>query len=150
MSTEKKSKFAIVNTICALLNLGEFGKIENFISKTVRVLKNEVEDYKRNIATNRYIHKGKFASMQEDLEDAEQALEDAYNHVQTERLGSNADIKKYREEYLADIYVAETNVEAVKESIESDKKMHEKVLESDKDEIKWREVRINKLVKSSK
>ena len=146
MSTEvvKPSRFKIVNDVVALLKLGEFGKLESFIKKTVSVLEREVTGLKRSIKNEQGNLSVLIEDIQEQIEDAQQGVEEAYTNLDPEKLKTNEAQKEFREKYLDSIDNAEGNVQVLVETLEAHTKLSQEVVENLEAEIAVREMRIKR------
>ena len=69
------SEFYIVNAVAKLANLGDWAKVENFVSKTVKVLESEIVTAERNIVNAKHNATNSMIVLKENLEDAEAELE---------------------------------------------------------------------------
>ena len=141
----KKSKFSIVNLICATLKLGDFGKVDSFISKVVRTLNREIETFKRNKSAIKYTEKGRISEYKEELEDAQVALEDAYSNINPENLKTNDAQKRAMVPYLEHIDACEEECTCIEKKIEDYKETMKKEIKAIDENIAWREVRVKKL-----
>jgi F0F1-type ATP synthase membrane subunit b/b' len=145
-----KSKFAIVNAVAAMLNLGDFGKVESFIQKTARTLDREIETASRSIANEKHNLKTTLGDMKEKLEDAQQNLEESYTNLDPENLKTNDAQRNYMEIYLGAIDRAESIVEGFEAAIIKAKKTSEESVELLNAEIAIRKKRISRLTKGNK
>lgn len=146
MSTEvvKPSRFKIVNDVVALLKLGEFGKLESFIKKTVSVLEREVTGLKRSIKNEQGNLNVLIEDIQEQIEDAQQGVEEAYTNLDPEKLKTNEAQKEFREKYLDSIDNAEGVVRKLEDFLGTHKEISQEVVESLEAEIAVREMRIKR------
>ena len=144
------SDLAIVNTICAKLNLGDFGKVQNFFDKTISTLKREVETAERSKKNEQHNTETKLADLKEELEDAQSSVEDAYSNVDPENLKTNEAQRSYMETYLAGIDFAEAIVLGIEKRIESVQEASSKVIENLDKQITVRQTRITRLTKGIK
>ena len=140
----KPSRFKIVNDVVALLKLGEFGKLESFIKKTVSVLEREVTGLKRSIKNEQGNLSVLIEDIQEQIEDAQQGVEEAYTNLDPEKLKTNEAQKEFREKYLDSIDNAEGNVQVLVETLEAHTKLSQEVVENLEAEIAVREMRIKR------
>ena len=146
MSTEvvKPSRFKIVNDVVALLKLGEFGKLESFIKKTVSVLEREITGLKRSIKNEQDNLEVLKEDIAEQIEDAQQGVEEAYTNLDPEKLKTNEAQAKFREDYLDAIDEAEGVVKTLVNTLEAEIETSNKVVQDSELEIAVREVRIKR------
>lgn len=141
------SQFEIVNRIAAILNLGDYGKVENFISKTVNTLKREIETLERSKKNEQHNLASTIATLEEELEDANVSLQETYANVDPKDLTTNEMQRKFMETYLSSIDIAESKVEGIKKKIDKVNEESTKVVEDIDKEIAVRERRITVLSK---
>jgi hypothetical protein len=82
-----KSKFAIVRAISIILNLGDDGKMESFLTKVILKFNYEQE----------------LQEFQEKLEDAEASFQDSLLEIDPVRIKTNEQQTAYVETYLSNI-----------------------------------------------
>ena len=145
MKATQKSKFALVNLVCSLLNLGDFAKVENFVTKTIKVLEKEVKLLERNLQSLKVAHDTALEDITDSIEDLEIDLETAYNNINPEHVSNNKAIKDYMETYLNDISLVEQKIEAAKEKREKAMEAFKDEKENITKEIALRQRRIAKL-----
>ena len=141
----QKSKFAIVNLVCKLLNLGEFAKIENFVTRVIKTLTSEVKNIERNIETVELGFRNITLEYQDKVEDLEGYIEEAYANIDPEALKNNDAMDKYMEAYLKNIAKLENELTRLESTYNKDKESHENIIKDFKADINWRLKRINKL-----
>jgi len=143
----KPSKFAIVNAVVAALNLGDYGKVENFVQKTARTLEREVDTAERSITNSKHNLKSKLSSLEERLEDAQVAVEEAYTNLDPKDLKTNEEQRKYMDKYLFNIDSAEGYVLGLEEEIEKVKEESEEEIKNLNKQVSIRKQRIARLTK---
>jgi len=141
------SKFAIVNAVATALNLGDYGKIEGFVERTAKALKRENETFSRKIKNAEHNFESTNTQLADDLEDAQQAVEDAYKNLDPAKLVNNEMQKAFRATYLASIDTAEGKEKGVEESIKTLKEAHKEEVKKHQDQIDIRTKRIKRLTK---
>jgi ABC-type Zn uptake system ZnuABC Zn-binding protein ZnuA len=126
--TENKasvSKFAIVRKIAELLNLGTDGKLDSFLTRVVKTLSNEMKTLVKNLDTIDFRYKADRESLEDELEDAEEALATAYLNVNIDSINTNELQKAHVEEYLDMLDNHLEEVENVKSRLEKLDKRNE-------------------------
>lgn len=133
-ATEPKSKYALVNLILRKPGLSDEGILDKFFDKQVKRLSRDIKTSEQNIkaiTSNYEVDKDKLL---EDIEDAEEALVDAYKAINPEDLKNNAAMAQFEQSYWANIAIAEAKVEALKADLtdlEDAYKAEVKEIESD-------------------
>jgi hypothetical protein len=143
----KPSKFAIVNKAMASLNIGDYGKIEGFVSRTADILKREAESATRSITNAKHKHTAALVVLNEELEDAKEGVEEAYCDLHPEKLKDHASQRAFREEYLSTIDAAESVVLGIEDKIEAAKEAYKVKIAGYKEQVTVRETRITRLTK---
>jgi len=143
----KKSKYAIVNAVVVALNLGDYGKIEGFVQKTVKTLEREVDTLERNILNAKHNFQTSLSENTESLEDAQQYVEDAYTNLNPDNLKTNEAQRDHMETYLSRIDTAEGKVLGIEASMKKAKELHDEEIENFKEQITVRKTRITRLTK---
>ena len=143
----EKSKFAIVNEAMVLLNIGDFGKMESFVRKTVKDLEREVETEERRITNFNHNKSSEMSVLEEMVEDAEAAVEDAYRALDPKNLTDNAAQRAYKEPYLAAIDKAEGIVLGYEKQINDKKEHYTKLIADAQAQIDVRKKRITRLLR---
>jgi prefoldin subunit 5 len=141
------SQFEIVNKIAAMLNLGDYGKVENFISKTVKTLEREVDTLERSKKNQEHNFSTSLATLKEELEDAQMSLDETYANVDPKDLATNEMQRSFMETYLSRIDIAEAKVVGIEKKIEDATEASAKIIEDLDKEIAVRNKRISMLSK---
>lgn len=144
------SQFEIVNKVAAMLNLGDFGKIESFVSKTASTLKREVETCERSKKNELHNLTTAMADLKEKLEDAQDSVEEAYSNLDPANLKTNESQRSYMETYLSNLDSAEALVLGIEKTIELTQEASDKVIEGLDKQIAVRQTRIDRLTKGVK
>jgi hypothetical protein len=113
------SKFSIVRSICALLNLGEEGKLESFLDKVVKQLKKEITVVKKNQETATFQHEQALEDLNDKLVDAQDALTDSYLNVNVDAIQTKEQQNAYIDTYLNNVDRKKAAVIAIEEKIEA-------------------------------
>ena len=98
----------IVARILAFLNITDEGKIGHFINKQINTLKRDIEGLKRNIETLQFNHKIKLQDIDEKIEDATSAFEEAFLNVPIDKVNTNEKQAAFAEEFWQNIGERET------------------------------------------
>jgi len=139
----------IVSKIKEMLNIGDEGKISNFINKVIKKLTRDLHLQEKNLDTLKFNHSQILDRLGEKLEDVKQAFEDAYTNVQLSQISTSQDQDSYVENYLTGIetnYVAVQKVESeIKQAIEEFNTEQERI----KDQITTIQFHLKKLSEKS-
>lgn len=141
------SKFSIVRSICALLNLGEEGKLESFLDKVVKQLKKEITVVKKNQDTAVFLHEQALEELNDKLVDAQDALRDSYLSVNVDAIQTKEQQNSYVDTYLNKIDAKKANVTAIEAKIEQVIEAYNKKAEATANEIASLQERLDTIAK---
>ena len=140
---EEKTVFsALIKEIMAILKLDDAGRLEKFFKNEVKLLKSEIKIIETNKQTSALQYDIALSEIDDKIEDAEEALKDAYRNVKIEDINNNDAMKEFSSKYWANIDNKENNLEALKEERKSIVKNYEDHLEARNKKIAKREARI--------
>ena len=139
-------KFKFVTAIMALFKMGDEGKFISFFSRLERDFNRSIEQLKINLSILKSTHDQQMTELNERLEDAVQAVEDAWLNVKPEQIATNALQEEFKDSYMYFIEQAEDTVDRIEESIEKAKEQYKEDREAINKQIKAYEARINKLI----
>jgi hypothetical protein len=146
MSTQKTtSKFTLTQKVMAFFKITEDAKVDSFFIGLEKEWNRDIKTREHNIKTVEFEYEEKLSKLQDQLVDAEQALEDAWVNVNPEKLVTKSAEKDYAVQYVAHIENAETEVINIKNAIEYLEKNHAENLQVVKDEISTLQGRLAKL-----
>jgi hypothetical protein len=146
MSTQKTtSKFTLTQKVMAFFKITEDAKVDSFFIGLEKEWNRDIKTREHNIKTVEFEYEEKLSKLQDQLVDAEQALEDAWVNVNPEKLVTKSAEKDYATQYVAHIENAETEVINIKNAIEYLEKNHAENLQVVKDEISTLQGRLAKL-----
>jgi len=120
------SKFSIVRAISAFLKLGNDGKLESFFTRVTKALGKEIAAHEKNLSNLKFNHDQAIDELNDSLEDAQVALNEAYMKVDMDQIGKNAEQSAFQEIYLDNLDNHELNVQAIEKRIESEKEAYSK------------------------
>ena len=140
------SKVEVAKTIeqrvIAFLNLGEDGQVLSFFGHVRKATERDLVSLETNLKTAAFQHTQKLESLNDDLKDAEQAVKEAYESVDTTRIKTNADQKAYIAQYLNQVGQAESKIQEVKDRIEKANESNKDLVKSYEDKIKTLKTRL--------
>lgn len=119
MSEVKEVKNSLVAKIMTVLGLGDEGKIGKFVAKEIKKANTAIKSLKHNLTAelSQYdIEKGK---LKDRLEDANEAVEDAYANITPENVSTNAAMEEFAEVYWKGVVDAERSVESLTNQLKS-------------------------------
>lgn len=120
-ATATPSKFGIVNRIAAILKLGDFGKIENFITKVEATLNKEISTLERNLSNEKFNSDNRIKDLEEKLEDRKADLADSYLAIDPKNVSNNEAAKSFIDTYLGNITEHQTVVSTIEDAIADEK-----------------------------
>lgn len=123
-------KLSLFERVVKALTGGDEGRVRVFFTKLKKSLERAKEKHEKNLDLAEYNHKANLSALQEKLEDAQNALEAAFENVDVNRIKTNADIDDYINDYLdvvgrdeRKVQDIEAQIEAAVESIEETRKV---------------------------
>lgn len=139
MSTQTK-KLGIVEKIMRKLQLGDEGKIGSFFDKQVKKAEKAIRDFKRNQETLKNRYEDDVVDLKDQLQDANEALADAYEAVTPDDVHNNAAMSAFEDVYWSNVKAAKQKVERLTNQIEAKEKSHKEDMEKiDKEIAAWKE-----------
>lgn len=133
-TTEAKSKYALVNLIMKVLKLDDAGILEKFFDKQVKRLNRDIKTSEQNIKAITSNFEVKRDELLEQIEDAEEAVINAYTAINPDDLKNNAAMAEFEEDYWNRITIAENDVQNLKDDLvdlEDNYKAEVKEIEAD-------------------
>lgn len=140
-------EFPLVKKIMAILKLDEAGKISKFFSGIVKDEKRTIAKIEANIKANELEYETEMDQLEENLEDAKDAVEAAYQNVTLDDVKTNESMESFKVSYLANIRNKEAAVALLEEKIKANKENYDETLKANKEQIAKREALIAKLTK---
>lgn len=93
-------------------------KLSIFFDKTIKHLQQKIKRLKSNLSAETIKHEEIIENLDEQIEDAKQALEDSYIEIPEEALKTNASMNDFQEHYLYNISQKQKIVEELREKKE--------------------------------
>lgn len=97
----------LVDKILAVLKLDDNGKITKFFDKEIKKFTQAIKALQQNLKTMELQHEIEVDELNQKIEDATVAVEDAYVNVSIEDLKSNESMESFSEEYWKNITAKE-------------------------------------------
>jgi glutamine synthetase adenylyltransferase len=138
-------KQSLLDRIKATLKIGDEGKVQNFIDKQTSLLKRDVKSINQNISILENEYSNKMEDFTDQIEDAEQAVTNAYEAINIEDLKNNSSLDEFAKKYWANIEDCERTLKALNKMVENYKESYSTKLENFKLQIAERERRIKNL-----
>ena len=107
----------LVEKIMSILKLDEAGKISKFFESLVKDSKRAIAQLESNKKAAAIEYEQEKDELTEQLEDAREAVEAAYENVTLENVKNNEAINRYKEIYLEGISSAEDKVKYFEEEL---------------------------------
>lgn len=117
-TTKTAVKTSLKDKILAFLKLDEAGKIGSFLDKEVKKLGKAISNHKRNL--DKYIseRQEEIENLNDKLEDAKEALEDAYIGISLDNVKNNDAMDRFSSTYWDNIEEKEIAIENFEAQIE--------------------------------
>ena len=144
MSTQV-TELAIVKRIMAKLKLGDAGKLGNFFVKQVKNSEKAIRDLNRNKVTLKNQYNDDVEDFKDRIEDATEALTEAYDNVTPDNVINNAVMLEFEGKYWSNINRAKAKLADLEEKLTDLKEEYEEAVEAIDEEIALHEERISVL-----
>lgn len=141
-----KIMLGITKKVMAILKLGDSGKIDNFFLKQVKNCEKSIRDLKRNKVTLENSYKDEVEEIQEQLEDAKEALQESYKNITSEDVKTNALASKFEEVYWNRVSEARNEVKRIEYNLEEAKTYFDEEIKEMNEQISLYEERITSLI----
>lgn len=133
---------ALVTKIMAILKLDDAGRLSKFFENEVKSIKNGIKAIEMNKQTAALQHEMTLSEIDSQIEDAEEALKDAYAAVTIEDISNNDAMKAFSSRYWANIDNKDYTLASLKENREAVIEAYEKQLKIRNEKIAKQEARI--------
>lgn len=133
---------ALVTKIMAILKLDDAGRLSKFFENEVKSIKNSIKAIEMNKQTAALQHEMTLSEIDSQIEDAEEALKDAYAAVTIEDISNNDAMKAFSSRYWANIDNKDYALTSLKENREAVIKAYEEQLKIRNEKIAKQEARI--------
>lgn len=124
-----------VTRILANLNLTEDQQVTSFVSKVIRTLEKEIKTASSNIAVLQSRLDALHETHEEELEDLQSSLEDAYNNVDVNNIRTHEQQNAYVIPYLSNISAAQRVIKQKEEDYKAQVKAIEEEITGYKEKI---------------
>ena len=150
-TVEKEEGFFsdLVAEVLKLLKMDDAGRVSKFFKKEVKRLKEEIKTFEMNKQTAEMEFERQLSKYDSQIEDAEEAVKEAYTKIQVEELTSNEAMENFSAKYWSNIndkeYLLKSLVDARKRAVEQ----YEITVKERDEKIAKRVQRIEKISKKS-
>jgi len=107
----------IVAKVMAILGLDEAGRVQKFFKGEIKTINRLITKLEANKQTNKINFDEKVSNLQEEIEDATEAVENAYTSVNIEKIKDNASMKAFGTRYWSVVSDAEHALKVLKERL---------------------------------
>ena len=114
-ATKETQKVTVLDRIKKLLKLDDAGRVEKFFTREVKKMTNNIDTVEMNKQSKAFKLKTDLYQIDSDLEDARQAVEDAFDAIKPENVLNNDVMDSFAYEYWANIDRAEQRVKSLEE-----------------------------------
>ena len=150
-TVEKEEGFFsdLVAEVLKLLKMDDAGRVSKFFKKEVKRLREEIKTFEMNKQTAEMEFERRLSKYDSQIEDAEEAVKEAYTKIQVEELTSNEAMENFSAKYWSNIndkeYLLKSLVDARKRAVEQ----YEITVKERDEKIAKRVQRIEKISKKS-
>lgn len=147
MSEEVKPslKKVVVAKVMSILKLDDDGRLDRFYDKQIKIFKDFIKNIKNNSGTLEVKFDQDCDKLNDDIQDAKEALDDAYAAIKPEDVANNESMKAFGLVYWTNIEEKERVVTALEEKLEKVKELYEKGVKERNEKIAMYEARIAKI-----
>ena len=133
---------ALVGKIMSILKLDDAGKLSKFFEGEVKSIKNGIKAIEMNKQTAALQHEMALSEIDSQIEDAEEALRDAYTAVTVDDINNNDAVKAFSPKYWGNIEAKEDRLQRLKDDRKARIEAYDKELEKRNEKITKQEARI--------
>ena len=133
---------ALVSKIMSILKLDDAGKLSKFFESEVKSIKNGIKAIEMNKQTAALQHEMALSEIDSRIEDAEEALKDAYTAVTVDDINNNDAMKAFSPKYWGNIEAKEDRLQRLKDDRKARIEAYDKELEKRNEKITKQEARI--------
>ena len=133
---------ALVGKIMSILKLDDAGKLSKFFEGEVKSIKNGIKAIEMNKQTAALQHEMALSGIDSQIEDAEEALKDAYTAVTVDDISNNDAMKAFSPKYWGNIEAKEDRLQRLKDDRKARIEAYDKELEKRNEKITKQEARI--------
>lgn len=140
-----KTTTGFVEKVLALFKAGDKAKLQSFFDRELKKLERSVQARNRNIENLQFKLQVDIEKLDDQLVDAVQGVEDAYQAITPEDVSTNAACDSFSTAYWANVKSAENEVTRLENQIKYNTEAVEKQIEAEQEEIDRLNARIAKI-----
>lgn len=150
-TVEKEEGFFsdLVAEVLKLLKMDDAGRVSKFFKKEVKRLKEEIKTFEMNKQTAEMEFERRLSKYDSQIEDAEEAVKEAYTKIQVEELTSNEAMENFSAKYWSNIDVKEYLLKSLVDERKKAVEQYEITVKERDEKIAKRVQRIEKISKKS-
>ena len=150
-TVEKEEGFFsdLVAEVLKLLKMDDAGRVSKFFKKEVKRLKEEIKTFEMNKQTAEMEFERRLSKYDSQIEDAEEAVKEAYTKIQVEELTSNDAMEIFSAKYWSNIDVKEYLLKGLVDERKRTVEQYENTVKERDEKIAKRVQRIEKISKKS-
>ena len=151
MSTQNNNAAAtatqtgLLAKIMKALKLDEAGKVETFLSKEKKICEKNIKGLGQEKAAFEFEYNNSKDEINEKIEDAKEALEDAYAAITLKDIETNEKQAEFRVKFWNNIERKTNYLRALEEELKDLTKSYEEALKENKEQVEKNQQRIAKL-----
>lgn len=142
---EKTVMSKLTAKVMAILKLDEAGKVEKFFKNEVKRLNDEIKTIEMNKKTAELEFEMSLKQLEDKIEDAEAAIQEAYENVKLEDINNNEAMNSFSRVYWVNIDRKESDLETLLDAKKNTIENYEKALKARNEKIEKRKAKIEKL-----
>ena len=145
--TSQPTGLGLVRRVMAMLKLGDQGKVDNFFGRIIRSSEQAIKGLRQQLSNLEFNQTAALENIDDRIADAKTVLDEVYLSVNVDRLGTNADMDAYAQEYLSAVESAEDRLEDLHEERKNLIEAYDKKVKDINDQILAYQARIDKIKK---
>lgn len=142
---ENTKTSGIVAKIMTILNLGEEGKVGSFFNGLEKHYSSNISRLEHNSKSLEFKYQSDVDNLLDRLADAKEDLENAWLHVDLEKIQTREDQKNYINEYNSNISRATAVVENLENDLEKLEKSHKEAIADIENQIAEYQSRLSRI-----
>jgi len=135
----------IVAKVMAILGLDEAGKIQKFFKGEIKQLNRNITKLEANKQTNKINFDEVISNSKEEIEDATEAVENAYTAINIREINDNAAMKAFSTRYWRNVSAAEETLSILIEGLAISRENNKEKIKDINEQIAKYKARIAKI-----
>ena len=117
----EKSSFKLVNKLAELFKIGDQGRVDSLFTTGLKETTRDIKTLKGNLSQVQNLFDNEIEELKDQLEDAQSDLDNQFQTINPEELGSKEAEKRVFKRFVADRQTLKANVDSIKEAIKDRK-----------------------------